>query len=219
MNPALRLPAGRPGQVLAIGLTLVFFLLLWEAAVSPLIALYESRASEVATAQARATRSASLAAALPALRAEAGRVARSGPTSSSLLDGATDAVAAAALQGKVQDLAAAAGTSLSSTEALAARQEGRYRRIGLRVSVSATLPVLVRLIQSIESDAPRMLVDDLQLHASPMLIAGGHEGSPALDASMTVIGFRAGQTDDSDEAGSGGASQDNSGAGNSGDSP
>ena len=208
MSAVQRLPTGRPGQLLAVALTLLGLLLIWEILLAPLIGLYEGRADDLASAEARVTHAEALVMNLPALRAEARHLKLSGPAASSLLDGSTDAVAAAALQGKVQDLAAATGTNLSSTEALTAKQQGAYRRISLRVSLSATLPVLVHLIQSLESGSPRMLVDDLQLHTSPILVAASHDVSPSLDASMTVIAFRAGQGD-----------TDAEGAGTSGDNP
>ena len=220
MTLVQRLPTGRPGQALAVALTLAVLLLAWEVLVSPLLGFYEGRADDLAAAQSRVSHAEALVVNLPALRAEARRVKGSGPASSSLLDGATDAVAAAALQGKVQDLAAATGTNLSSTEALTAKQQGRYRRISLRVSLSATLPILVHMIQSIEGGSPRMLVDDLQLHTSPILMAASRDISPALDASMTVIAFRSGQGD-TDDSGAGGAGDGSGagGAGNSGDNP
>ncbi len=151
MTLTQRLPVGRVGQLLAVALTLLVLLLVWEARVRSM---------------------------------------------SALLTGATDAVAAATLQGRVQDMAGSAGATLSSTEALPARQQGAYRRIALRVSLNASLPVLVRLLQSLDESTPRMLVDDLQCHTSPIVIAQAHQTSPALDASMTIIGFRAGQETD-----------------------
>ncbi len=216
MTLVQRLPTGRAGQALAVAFTLAVLLLAWEILISPLLGFYEDRADDLAALQNRVSHAEALVLNLPALRAEARRVKGSGPASASLLDGATDAVAAAALQGKVQDLAAATGTNLSSTEALTAKQQGQYRRIALRVSLSATLPVLVHLIRSIESGSPRMLVDDLQLHTSPILIAASHDISPSLDASMTVIAFRSGQGDT--DAATGDTSSAG-GAGNSGDNP
>ena len=68
-------------------------------------------------------------------------------------------------------------------------QAGAYRRIGLHVSLSAPWTVLARLLQSIERASPRMLVDDLQLHAARMVAA---PPDPPLEAGFTVFAFRAG---------------------------
>jgi general secretion pathway protein M len=189
---AARLPTGRAGQALAVALTLLAALALWEAVAAPLLGWYDSRRDDVREMRALAARMEVRAASLPALRREAALVARSGPARSALLPGRTDAIAAADLQGRIQDMAQGAGTALSSTEALPARPVGAYRRIALRISFNATLPVLVHLLQSLDGSSPRMLVDDLQLHASPIVMAQNRAASPPLDATMTVIAFRAG---------------------------
>lgn len=197
-----RLPTGRAGQALAIGLTLVAAFLLWQAIAVPLIDWYAARAETVGRERAVAARMEALAASLPVLRREAARVRAAGPPASTLLAGGSDAIAAASLQGRIQDMASSAGTALSSTEALPARQQGAYRRISLRISFNATLPVLVQLLQSLDGSTPRMLVDDLQLHTSPIIVAQNKGGSPPLDTTMTVIGFRAGHGADENAQGS-----------------
>lgn len=198
---AMRLPVGRTGQALAVGVALLLLLLVWLAAVSPLLDWYADRAQAAVRARAIEARMAGLVEALPLLRREAARAAERGPPQASLLSGSSDAVAAATLQGRIQDMATSAGTALSSTEALPARQQGAYRRIGLRVSFSADLSVFTHLLQTIDESAPRMLVDDIQLHTSPIVVMQQKGGSaPPLDVSMTVIGFRAGSAVDNDAA-------------------
>ncbi len=203
-----RLPAGRAGQALAVSLTLIAILLVWEVVASPLIDWYAARSDAVQSQREIAARMELLVRALPALQREAARSRAAGPPVSALLGGNSDAVAAATLQGRVQDMASTVGTALSSTEALPARQQGAYRRVALRVSFNASLPVMVHLLQTIETSTPRMLVDDIQLHTSPIIIAQGRQTSPPLDVSLTVVGFRAGHASDADQA-SGTASGDN----------
>lgn len=209
MTLAGRLPTGRAGQALAVAVTLIALLLVWEVVGAPLIGWYETRADEVAQQRMLAARMEARAASLPALRRAATALGHAGPARSALLAGRTDAVAAADLQGRVQDMATGAGTALSSTEALPARQIGAYRRIALRISFNATLPVLVHLLQSLDGSSPRMLVDDLQLHTSPIVMAQNHDAAPPLDVTMTVIGFRAGTPDTG--AGGGDTDHDNPG--------
>ena len=195
-----RLPSGRAGQALAVSLTLIVVLLVWEVVASPLIDWYGARSDAVQSQRDIAGRMELLVRALPALQREAARSRAAGPPVSALLGGNSDAVAAATLQGRVQDMASTVGTALSSTEALPARQQGAYRRVALRVSFNASLPVMVHLLQTIETGTPRMLVDDIQLHTSPIIIAQGRQTSPPLDVSLTVVGFRAGHASDADQA-------------------
>jgi general secretion pathway protein M len=105
-----------------------------------------------------------------------------------VLAGETDAVAGAALQLLMQQMAIGAGTSLSSVEVLPAESVGGYRRIGLHVALAAPWPALVHLLQSIEQATPPMLVDDLRLHGSPV----ANVALP-MDASFTVLAFRDGK--------------------------
>ena len=96
----------------------------------------------------------------------------------------------AELQQRVQDIAAKSGATLASTEALAAEAAGGYRRIRMRVALTARWPVLVAMLQALaEQASPQMLVDDVQLRSAPVLL---DRDDPPLDASFTVLALRAG---------------------------
>jgi hypothetical protein len=62
-----------------------------------------------------------------------------------MLAGASDAVASAALQSRIEPMAAAAGVTIGSTEILPAETRGDDRRIGLRLIVTGTYGSLVKL--------------------------------------------------------------------------
>lgn len=188
----ISLPTGRPGKLLAVGITLAVPLLVWFALVTPMIDLFAARAETLAQRQALDRRMRDLADTLPALQAQVS----AGPPSSGLadspttpvLDGGTDAVAGATLQQLLQDMALKVGAVLSSTETLPATPVKGYRRIGVRVSLNAPWPVLVGLLQAVEQASPSMLVDDLQVRGLPMLT---QPAEPPLDAGFTVLAFRA----------------------------
>ena len=185
----LTLPTGRTGSALALGLVALALLLAWTVAVSPVLGWHAERAEALERQQTLARRMADLVGTLPSLRQQADVAASLGPPPNAVLQGATDAIATATLQQMVQDLARQADTSLSSTEALPAEQTGAYRRIGLRLAVSAPWPALVQLLQTIEQSQPIMLIDDLQLRGLRLQVGAGE---PPLDASMVVYAFRAG---------------------------
>ena len=183
------LPEGRRGQAVAVGLLLLCLGLLWIVVAAPLVALHEERAEAIAGRRALAARMAQLAATLPDLRAQAASVQAVGPAQSALLGGATDAVAGATLQQLVLDLAVQAGATPSSTETLAAESVGAYRRVGVRIALTAPWPVLVRLLQAAAEATPGLLVNDLQIRGSRLLV---RPADVPLDALMTVSAFRAG---------------------------
>ncbi|MBV9786341.1 MAG: general secretion pathway protein GspM [Acidisphaera sp.] len=183
------LPTGLRGRLLALGLTLALLGGLWVGVVAPLVAWHAERAEALAERGALARRMAVLAQTLPALERQQQATKASGPAPSAVLSGATDAVAGAALQGQVQDMATTAGAALTSAETLPSEPAGAYRRIGLRVSINAQWPVLVRLLTAVEQATPRMLIDDVQLHSSVVLIRAA---MLPLDATFTVYALRPG---------------------------
>jgi len=185
------LPTGRNGRMLAAGLALLALLAFWLAFVAPVLEWYGSRADQLAELRARAARETALITTLPALKAAAAQAAQT-PTRA-VLNGNTDAIAGAALQEQVQSMATASNAQLTSIETLPVEQVGAYRRIGVRVELSALLPVIVSLMKAIEEAEPSMLVDDLHLTATPV---GPLNQALPLDASFTVYAFRVGTTKD-----------------------
>jgi general secretion pathway protein M len=185
---ALALPEGPRGRAMALGLTAIVLAAAWLAVGQPLLAAYADRADEVERRAALAARMADVAASLPELQRESAVQSTDATPANATLEGASDALAGAALQSLVETMSNSAGGHLTSTEALPAEQVGAYRRVALRVTVDASWPVLVRLSQAIERATPRMFVDDLQIHAQP---APEKMAEPPLDISFTVLAFRA----------------------------
>jgi len=186
---ASSLPTGRRGQLLASTLTLVVVTSVWAGVVTPLLGWYAEQTQRLEQRRVLAHRMADLVGTLPALQAAAAGRDAIGPPPSAVLAGETDAVAGAALQLLVQQMATGAGTSLSSVEVLPAEAVGGYRRIGLHVTLAAPWPALVNLLQSIEQATPPMLVDDVRLHGSAL-----PNVALPMDASFTVLAFRDGKT-------------------------
>jgi general secretion pathway protein M len=180
----ISLPEGWRGQVLATALTLALLATLWFAIASPLIGRYQEGASELAQRQALLRHMQALVEMLPSLE-HAPATAHVAPPV--LLSGASDAVAAAAMQSAVQAMSVAAGVELVSMETLPAEARGGYRRIGLRVSLSAPWPILVELLSAAARGQPRMLVDDLQLHSTDLQT---RTGATPVAASCTLLAFR-----------------------------
>ncbi len=181
------LPEGRRGQFLAAALTLTVLASLWFGIIAPLIGWYDVRADELSQRRALLGRMQAVAETLPALERQPGNAQ---PAETALLEGATDALAAAAMQSAVQAMANDAGVELRSAETLPAEARGAYRRIGLRVSLSAPWPVLIELLRAAGQGQPHMLVDDLQVRATPLQARDA--GAP-VSATFTLLAFRAAQ--------------------------
>jgi general secretion pathway protein M len=192
--PLAPLPDGARGRALALALLAIVMGLVWAGAISPLLDWYAARAETIADRRALLVHMTGLGDSLPALRRAAGHVGAAGPQPTALLDGESDAIAGAGLQGMVQEMASQAGATLASAEALPGEQRGSYRRIGVRINLNADWPVLVALLKAIESNPIRLLVDDLQFHAVARIgPSGPTTGAPQIDTSLMVLGFRAGR--------------------------
>ena len=185
------LPTGRRGQALAVGLTLLVAGVLWLGIIGPAFDWYGARAEYLAQQQTLAARMEAIVASAPALRAQLAQANTSAPAPQAVLEGATDAIAGAALQQAVQDLAAKAGATVTSAEILPAEPVAAYRRISLHVTATGSWPVIVTLLSSVAQATPRMLVDDLSLRQS---LALGAMDSHPFEASFTVIAFHTGAT-------------------------
>jgi len=181
------LPTGRRGQVLAAALLLLAAFVLWLGLITPVLDFYATRADRLTDLRARAAREAALIATLPQLTAEAQSAART--PQRAVLPGNTDAIAGATLQEQVQSMATSQSAQLTSIETLPAEQVGAYRRIGVRVELSAQLGVVIALLRAVEEAQPSMLIDDLRLTATPV---GPQNTQLPLDSAFTVYAFRIG---------------------------
>ncbi len=186
MMSAATLPTGRRGQALAVAILLLVLALAGFGAVAPVIGWYQDRQERLQDRRVIAARMAALAATAPALQRAVEAAGAEGPGRRATFDASSDAVAGAALQQRVQDLVTQAGATMASAEALQSETAGPFRRIGVRVTVSGTWPVLVSLLAAIDEAAPRMLVGNLQLQPTQAITTGS---AKPLDATFTVSAF------------------------------
>ena len=186
---ATSLPGGRNGRLLALGLTAAVLLLTWAAAIGPLLEWHTDRLERLRAQEGLVARMTVLAATVPVLEREVASAPANDAAQPAPLEGATDALAAAALQEKLDELAAEAGLRFASTEALPAEPAGaEFRAIRLRVSVSAPWAAIVTLLHDAAAAPTPLVVDDLQLRGTVRATGAVNEGP--LDAVFTVSALR-----------------------------
>ena len=183
------LPIGWRGQAMALSLLLLMLGLVYVLLAVPLQDLYADRAVRLETRQALLLKLNAVAAEIPALHAQAASLRDAASSGKVILDGASDTIASATLQGRIEALASASGVTIGSTENLAPQAQGHYRRIGLRLVVSTPYAGLVKLLGAIEGERPPLIVDELQVHSFQR--RAGAAPAETLDASLQVYGFRA----------------------------
>jgi hypothetical protein len=105
-----------------------------------------------------------------------------------VIDGASDAIAAANLQSRLEELAKSVGVTIGSTEGIGAENRGGYRRIGLRLAISGDYDGIIKLLAAIEAAAPPLILSNLQFHG--VLRPTGQAQGSRLDAGLEVYGFR-----------------------------
>lgn len=182
------LPTGRRGAALAIGVTLVMIAILWAALVSPALDWYAARQDRLEQRQTLAARMDSVAATAPALQRQ--MATGSGDPRAALIEGASEAIAGAALQQRLQEMSERAAVRMTSAEVLAAEPSGPLRRIRVHVAVTAPWSRLVRLLAEIDQATPRMVVSEIQFGQSRSITT---DTVKPLDASFTVVALYAGR--------------------------
>ncbi len=186
------MPTGRPGRLVALGLALVVLGGLYVIAVAPLLDLYAQRQERLEDGRMLLPRLQAAAATLPELRARVAGLRAEARTRKVTLDGASDAIASANLQSRIDGFATSIGATIGSTESLPPETSDGYRRIGLRFALSGPYETVVKLLAKLEEATPPLIVDNLQIHGvlrRPGLPSGG-EAEPDLDAGFDVYGFR-----------------------------
>jgi general secretion pathway protein M len=180
--------SGWRGRALAAAIAILVLTLAWFGAVDPVCSWFNDRNLLLERRQALLHRMQEVAATLPALHAEAAnKPGRDDTARTTMLPGASDALAAADLQERVQQMASSAGVSLTAVETLPATTAGEWHRVSLRISLSAPWPVLMGLLRAIEKSPTRILIDDVHFHSAT---AATHPTLVPIQASAVLYGFR-----------------------------
>jgi len=153
---------------------------------------YSAQEAQLATDRLLEPRLRAAAAEIPQLQAQLAELRQTAIPRKLILDGASDALASAGLQSRIEELAVPAGVAIGSAEGLPAEPRGPYRRIGLRLAVAGTYESIVKLLGSVEAAGPPLVLDSLQIHGKPVI--AGSDASAEINAGFVVYGFRGSET-------------------------
>ena len=156
--------------------------------IAPILDFYSEREAALADKRMLARRLDAAAATLPELRAQRAELQAAASTRKIMLEGSSDAIAAANLQSHLEELATSTGVTIGSTEAVTAENRGAYRRIGLRLAVNGPYTAIVRMLGAVDKAAPPLVLSNLQIHA--MVRPSADASNARLDAGFEVYGFR-----------------------------
>jgi len=133
--------------------------------VEPLVIGYDAIDREIDDTQEQLTHFERLAAMQPAVAQQLQQVDSQQTAQSYYLSGDTDALAAAGLQDRISALVADNGGTLRSTQPLPGVEEQGFRRITLKVQLTATTEELFDTLYELESGAPILFIEDLDIQS------------------------------------------------------
>lgn len=159
--------------------------------VSPLLDLYEESAALLEDRRLLLPRLRAAADELPALRERVEQLRNAAGSRKITLEGPSDAIAAATLQSRIEELATSVGATIGSTESLPVEARSGYRRIGLRYVLSGQYETLVKFLAKLDSATPPLVIDNLHIHG--VLRRPGTPAAAGLDAGLDVYAYRDGE--------------------------
>ena len=144
---------------LSAGVAFAFYLFV----VAPIVAGYAETGAAVAQAAELLDRYRRVAAARPALQERLDALKARQSEIGTYLSGETDALAGAELQELVNTTVAKGGGGLRSVQILPVKADGGFRRIGVRVQMTATIAQVLRLLHGLEAGSTLLFVDNLEV--------------------------------------------------------
>lgn len=185
------LPEGRPGRLLAVGVTLLLLLSAWLL-ISGLLDLHAREQMAIADRQQMLIRTQALVDSIPSLQERYETASRSAHGDTLLLTESSRETALARLQEIVHDTAHSVQVEPSSMEPLPVVRNGPFEHLGVRLSLTTSWNTLVHLLNTLSENAsPRLLIDDLQIQvAGTSSLEDEATKGRMVDASLTILALR-----------------------------
>jgi|APTNR8051073442_1049403.scaffolds.fasta_scaffold18753_2 general secretion pathway protein M len=179
-------------RIIALALLAAAIALPWRLLVQPLQATFSEYEDAVAGRQDVLARYQRLADSRAALRARLEELQQEPASQEGYLTGDSETLVAAELQNLVRTTVERSGGRLESTQILPAVPEGAFRRVTLRVRMSADTDGLFRILYDLESSLPYLFLDSLDIVSRDRRAARGPQGQVqggALSVSYDVFGY------------------------------
>ena len=178
-------------RVLAVLLLLLAMAAGNELAVQPLLALHRDLDAGWQEGSLRLGHYQRAAARLETLEEAHQQLAAAADGPQPYVTAESEALAVAELQETVRRVAETEGAELIGTRVLAAVSEAGFRRLGLRVTLAATLAPLQATLYALEAGPPLRLIDDLSIQRrDPRPARSAAESDPLLDVAFDIVVYR-----------------------------
>lgn len=178
------------GPATALAILVAISASLYAVLVQPLIDDYRGTTESADRMNALLERYRRISQSLPKLQAELASLKQEQGSRDGFFQGASDALVAAQLQGRLRAAVDASQGELKSTQVLPTLEEGKMRRIAVRGQLSSSLAAAQRVLYELEGASPVLFIDNLNMRArSPERRAEGAELDPVLDVRFDVYGY------------------------------
>lgn len=151
------------GRAAALALLVLLLLAVYGFFIGPLVGAYRDTDQALVETGENLARYARIAEGYPALKQQLDRLSARQARSGVYLKGDTDALAAAGLQADVSSTIEQHGGKLRSVQILPVSSDGDFKRVSVRVQLTATLPALARILHALEARRPVVFIDNLDV--------------------------------------------------------
>ncbi|HYN39883.1 MAG TPA: type II secretion system protein GspM [Rhodospirillales bacterium] len=179
------------GRIVALALLVVAIALPYRLIVAPLQEAYQQLRDETASRRDTLARYERLADSRAGLRKRLETLREEPAAQAGYLVGDSETLVAAELQNLVRSIVERGGGRLESTQILTPTTEGAFRRVTLRVRMSADADGLFRILYDLESMLPYLFLEGLDIVSRERRSARapGQAGAGTLSISYDVFGY------------------------------
>lgn len=180
-------------RLTAVLLLIVTITVAYVFLLEPVIAGYGRTDQEIEETREQLSHFQRLAAMRPALARQMEQSEAQQTSQGYYLSGGTDALAAAGLQDRVNALVERNGGALRSIQPMPGTDEEGFRRITLRVQMTATVESLFEILYGLEAGKPVLFVENLDIQSRVVrqraADAGQEQPAPQLTVGFDLSGY------------------------------
>ena len=178
------------GRLAAVLLLIVAIEAVYLLVVEPIVVGYRQTDQAIEDVDDQLLHYQRLAAMRPVLVDQLDQLAAEQSSGTYYLNGGTDALAAAGLQDRVSGLVGGKGGVLRSIQPMAGVDEQGFRRITVRIEMTATIDALFETIYTLETGMPVLFVENLDIHSRFARRRSSKDGAQvAPDAPLLIVAF------------------------------
>ncbi|MCH9698631.1 MAG: type II secretion system protein M [Gammaproteobacteria bacterium] len=151
---------------LALGLLILLIVIFIITVVWPLVAQSQANQETISNLTTRLQRYRKIAAGKNQVVEKLDVIKASQDQNNQFFKDQSYSLASADLQQLVKDAINQAGGVVTSTQDIAAKSEGQYEQVGIRVQLTANVAALKDLLYKVESTRPMLIIDSMRIRSS-----------------------------------------------------